>query len=94
MPYAFPLTLGWDFSGVIEALGSQVSSFAVGDAVFSRPDVRRNGSYAEYIVVRAAELARKPKTISHVEAASIPLVGITAWESIVAVGLSQPVRRR
>jgi NADPH:quinone reductase-like Zn-dependent oxidoreductase len=86
VPYAFPLTLGWDFSGVIEALGSQVSSFAVGDAVFSRPDVRRDGSYAEYIVVRAAELARKPKTISHVEAASIPLVGITAWESIVAVG--------
>ena len=86
VPYVFPLTLGWDFSGVIEALGSQVSSFAVGDAVFSRPDVRRDGSYAEYIAVRAVELARKPKTISHVEAASIPLVGITAWESIVAVG--------
>jgi NADPH:quinone reductase-like Zn-dependent oxidoreductase len=86
VPYVFPLTLGWDFSGVIEALGSEVSSFAVGDAVFSRPDVRRDGSYAEYIAVRAVELARKPKTISHVEAASIPLVGITAWESIVAVG--------
>ena len=86
VPYVFPLTLGWDFSGVIEKLGSQVSSFAVGDAVFSRPDVRRDGSYAEYIAVRAVELARKPKTISHVEAASIPLVGITAWESIVAVG--------
>jgi NADPH:quinone reductase-like Zn-dependent oxidoreductase len=86
VPYVFPLTLGWDFSGVIEALGSEVSSFAVGDAVFSRPDVRRDGSYAEYIAVRAVELARKPKTISHVEAASIPLAGITAWESIVAVG--------
>ena len=86
VPYVFPLTLGWDFSGVIEELGSQVSSFAVGDAVFSRPDVRRDGSYAEYIAVRAVELARKPKTISHVEAASIPLAGITAWESIVAVG--------
>ena len=86
VPYVFPLTLGWDFSGVIEELGSQVSSFAAGDAVFARPDVRRDGSYAEYIAVRAVELARKPKTISHVEAASIPLVGITAWESIVAVG--------
>jgi NADPH:quinone reductase-like Zn-dependent oxidoreductase len=51
VPYAFPLTLGWDFSGVIEALGSEVSSFAVGDAVFSRPDIRRDGSYAEYIAV-------------------------------------------
>jgi NADPH:quinone reductase-like Zn-dependent oxidoreductase len=90
VPYVFPLTLGWDFSGVIEGLGSQVSSFAVGDAVFSRPDVRRDGSYAEYIVVRAVELARKPKTISHVEAASIPLAGITAWESIVAVGTLAP----
>jgi NADPH:quinone reductase-like Zn-dependent oxidoreductase len=86
VPYVFPLTLGWDFSGVIEELGSQVSSFAAGDAVFARPDVRRDGSYAEYIAVRAVELARKPKTISHVEAASIPLAGITAWESIVAVG--------
>jgi len=86
VPYVFPLTLGWDFSGVIEELGSEVSTFAVGDAVFSRPEVRRDGSYAEYIAVRAVELARKPKTISHVEAASIPLAGITAWESIVAVG--------
>ena len=94
VPYVFPLTLGWDFSGVIEGLGSQVSSFAVGDAVFSRPDVRRDGSYAEYIAVRAVELARKPKTISHVEAASIPLAGITAWETIVSVGTLAPVSRR
>jgi NADPH:quinone reductase-like Zn-dependent oxidoreductase len=86
VPYVFPLTLGWDFSGVIEALGSEVSSFAIGDAVFSRPDIRRNGSYAEYIAVRAVEIARKPKTISHVEAASIPLAGITAWETIVSIG--------
>jgi NADPH:quinone reductase-like Zn-dependent oxidoreductase len=86
VPYAFPLTLGWDFSGVIEALGSEVSSFAVGDAVFSRPDIRRDGSYAEYIAVRAVEIAKKPKTISHVEAASIPLAGITAWETIVSIG--------
>jgi NADPH:quinone reductase-like Zn-dependent oxidoreductase len=80
------LTLGWDFSGVIEALGSEVSGLAVGDAVFSRPDIRRDGSYAEYVAVRAVEIARKPKTISHIEAASIPLVGITAWETIVSVG--------
>jgi NADPH:quinone reductase-like Zn-dependent oxidoreductase len=86
VPYVFPLTLGWDFSGVIEALGSEVSGLAVGDAVFSRPDIRRDGSYAEYVAVRAVEIARKPKTISHIEAASIPLVGITAWETIVSVG--------
>ena len=86
VPYVLPLTLGWDFSGVIEALGGEVANFAIGDAVFSRPDIRRNGSYAEYIAVRAVELARRPKTISHVEAASIPLAGITAWETVVTIG--------
>jgi NADPH:quinone reductase-like Zn-dependent oxidoreductase len=73
IPYVFPLTLGWDFSGVIEALGAQVSDFRVGEAVFSRPDIARNGTYAEYVSVRATEIARKPKTISHLEAASLPL---------------------
>ena len=86
IPYALPLTLGWDFSGIIEALGAEVSGFQVGEAVFSRPDIKRDGSYAEYIAVRAGEIARKPKTISHVEAASLPLAGITAWETIVTVG--------
>ncbi len=80
--YAFPLTLGWDVSGVVEAVGADVSRFNVGDAVFSRPDITRNGTYAEYVAVREDELAHKPKTVSHVEAASLPLAGITAWEAL------------
>ncbi|BBI99969.1 oxidoreductase [Ferrigenium kumadai] len=81
--YQFPLTLGWDVSGVVDAVGSKVTRFKVGDAVFSRPDIRRNGTYAEYVAIREDELALKPGTISHVEAATLPLAGIAAWEAIV-----------
>lgn len=80
--YKFPLTLGWDVSGIVEATGINATRFKVGDAVFSRPDIKRNGTYSEYIAIREHELAHKPKTISHVEAASLPLVGITAWEAL------------
>jgi len=86
VPHVFPLTLGWDFSGIIEAIGEDASGFQIGDAVFCRPAIARDGAYAEYIAVKTNELAAKPKTISHVEAAAIPLAGITAWESLVRVG--------
>ena len=81
--YEMPLTLGWDVSGVVESVGADVTRFKVGDAVYSRPDIKRNGSYAEYVVVREDELAFKPQTISHAEAASLPLAGITAWEVMI-----------
>jgi NADPH:quinone reductase-like Zn-dependent oxidoreductase len=84
IPYQFPLTLGWDVSGVVEATGKDVTRFKAGDAVFSRPDIKRNGTYAEYVAIREDELAHKPKTISHIEAASLPLAGIAAWEAIIA----------
>lgn len=83
IPYPFPLTLGWDVSGVVEAVGAAASRFKVGDAVFSRPDIKRNGTYAEFVAIREDEVAHKPKTISHAEAASLPLAGITAWEALV-----------
>ena len=80
--HPLPLTLGWDVSGVVEAVGAGVSRFKVGDTVFSRPDIKRNGTYAEYVAIREDEIAYKPKTVSHVEAASLPLAGITAWEAL------------
>lgn len=80
--YNFPLTLGWDVSGIVESTGVDVTRFKVGDAVYSRPDVKRNGCYAEYVAVAEHELALKPNTISHVEAAALPLAGITAWEAL------------
>lgn len=80
--YSMPVILGWDVSGIVASLGENVSKFKIGDAVFSRPDVKRNGTYAEFIAVKADEVTLKPKTISHVEAASLPLAGITAWEAL------------
>lgn len=82
IPYQMPLTMGWDVSGVVEKTGPAVTKFKPGDAVYSRPDIRRNGAYAEYVAVRESEIAFKPATVSHVEAASLPLVSITAWESL------------
>jgi len=81
--HTLPLTLGWDVSGTIEKVGSEVKTLQKGNEVYSRPDVKRNGTYAEYIVVKANEVALKPATISHIEAATIPLAGITAWEMLV-----------
>lgn len=82
IPYDMPLIMGWDVSGIVEQTGPAVTRFKPGDAVYSRPDIARNGAYAEYIAVREREIAFKPATISHVEAASLPLVSITAWESL------------
>ena len=58
--YQLPVILGWDVSGIVEEVGSHVKDFQVGDAVYSRPDLTRNGGYAEYIAIRAAEVAAKP----------------------------------
>jgi NADPH:quinone reductase-like Zn-dependent oxidoreductase len=93
IPHRLPLTLGWDLSGVVQAVGSDVQDWQPGDAVFSRPDLARDGSYAEFIAVRALECARKPRTISHVEAASLPLAGITAWEAMVTTARVQAGQR-
>lgn len=80
--HQMPLTLGWDVSGVVEQVGADVTHLAVGDAVYSRPDITRDGSYAEYIVVRASEVAAKPETLSHNQAAAVPLAGLTAWQAL------------
>ncbi|WP_027866024.1 NADP-dependent oxidoreductase [Massilia alkalitolerans] len=93
IPHQMPLTLGWDVSGVVAAVGSQVTQWQVGDAVYSRPDLARNGTYAEFVAIRAHECARKPRTISHVEAASLPLAGITAWEAMMDTAQVQAGQR-
>lgn len=93
IPYQMPLIMGWDVSGIVERTGPAVTRFKPGDAVYSRPDIARNGAYAEYVAVRESEIAFKPATVSHVEAASLPLVSITAWESLfTTAGLSKGQR--
>jgi NADPH:quinone reductase-like Zn-dependent oxidoreductase len=86
IPFQMPFIPGWDVSGVVESIGNSVSSFSIGDSVYARPDITRAGTYAELISVRESEVARKPRTISHIEAGVLPLAGITAWEAIVTVG--------
>lgn len=77
-----PMIPGWDFSGTIQEVGPGVRRFKQGDDVFGRPDMGRDGSYAEYIVVRESEIALKPKSIDDVHAAAIPLTGLTAWQAL------------
>ena len=87
--HRFPLILGWDVSGVVEALGTGANRLKVGDAVFSRPDIARNGAYAEFIVMRESEVALKPKSLDYIHAAALPLAGLTGWQSLfVAAGLT------
>ncbi|MEM9073340.1 MAG: NADP-dependent oxidoreductase, partial [Myxococcota bacterium] len=81
----FPAILGMDLSGVVEAVGEKVTRFAPGDEVIASPSHRRMGTYAELIAVREDELARKPPSISHEEAASLPLVALTAWDALVGM---------
>ncbi|WP_224369071.1 zinc-dependent alcohol dehydrogenase family protein [Hyalangium versicolor] len=80
-----PVIIGYDASGVIEQVGSGVTDFKAGDEVFYTPELFQNphGTYAELSVVNASIIARKPPSLSHEEAAAVPLAGGTAWDAIV-----------
>src|SRR5215212_6946046 len=81
-----PIILGLDVSGVVEEVGPGVTDLAPGDEVYYTPEVfgpRSNGSYAEYHVAKAEIVAKKPASLSHEEAAAVPLAGGTAYEAIV-----------
>ena len=86
LPISFPYTMGYDVSGVIVEVGSKVSNFKKGDEVYSRPTGNIAGTIAEYTVVNEKEIALKPVNITHEEAASIPLAGLTAWQALVSKG--------
>ncbi len=81
-PTKLPLILGWDVSGEIEEVGSDIVNFRKGDEVYSRPDPTKNGTYAEYVVVKADLVNQKPKSIDHDKAAAVPLAGLTAWQGL------------
>ncbi|MDA3838821.1 MAG: NADP-dependent oxidoreductase [Candidatus Delongbacteria bacterium] len=86
MPISFPYIMGYDVSGVVLEVGDKVRKFKKGDEVFSRPNQMQAGSIAEYIVIKEEEVALKPSNISHEEAASIPLAGLTAWQALTTKG--------
>jgi len=83
LPYKLPLILGHDVAGVITKVGKNVKKFKVGDEVYARVRDHRIGTFAEFIAINEADAALKPKNLSMEEAASIPLVALTAWQVLV-----------
>jgi NADPH:quinone reductase-like Zn-dependent oxidoreductase len=82
LPYKMPLVLGHDVAGVVVKVGARVRQFKPGDEVYARVDDFRIGTFAQFVPVREASLAPKPKNLTMVEAASVPLVALTAWQAL------------
>ncbi|KCZ73051.1 Zn-dependent oxidoreductase, NADPH:quinone reductase [Candidatus Methanoperedens nitroreducens] len=92
VPLQFPATLGGDFSGVVEEVGEGVLGFKIGDEVYGYASILSggSGSFAEFALADAKSTAHKPKNTSHVEAAALPLTGVSAWQALVDhIGLSR-----
>jgi NADPH:quinone reductase-like Zn-dependent oxidoreductase len=87
-----PLTLGRDLSGTVETVGARVRDVSQGDAVYGMPDWDR-GTYAEYVVLKPAERAFKPRTSDHVGSAAVPLAALTAWQGLFDHGKLQSGQR-
>jgi NADPH:quinone reductase-like Zn-dependent oxidoreductase len=83
LPYRLPLILGNDVAGVVAFVGPKVRGFRPGDEVYARPSQDRIGTLAERIAIHESDLALKPRNLTMEEAASIPLVGLTAWQVLV-----------
>jgi NADPH:quinone reductase-like Zn-dependent oxidoreductase len=83
LPHRLPLILGHDVAGVAVGIGSRVRRFKHGDEVYARPPDGRIGAFAEFIAIREDDVAIKPTALSMEEAASIPLVGLTAWQALI-----------
>jgi alcohol dehydrogenase len=83
LPYRLPLILGNDLAGIVVRVGPRVRRFKAGDEVYARPDQDRIGAFAEFISIKEDAVANKPKELTMEEAASIPLVGLTAWQALI-----------
>lgn len=83
LPYRLPLILGNDVAGVVVRVGPKVRGFKPGDEVYARPSQDRIGTLAEFIAIDEADVALKPGNLSMEAAASIPLVGLTAWQVLI-----------
>jgi len=85
-PRSFPIIPGHEFSGEVAAVGGGVTDLAAGDLVYGLNDWFRDGAQAEYCVARAAEVARKPRSVDHVAAAVTPISALTAWQGLIERG--------
>jgi alcohol dehydrogenase len=86
LPYKTPFVLGHDVAGVVERVGEDVRHFKQGDEVYARADDLRIGTFAEFIAIRESSVAFKPANLTMEEAASLPLVALTAWQALVEIG--------
>lgn len=92
-PAPFPVILGSDVSGVVEAVATDVQGFSVGDEVFGMvrfPSFGESAAYAEYVAAPASDLALKPASVDHVHAAGAPMTGLTAWQFLIELGHNEP----
>jgi NADPH:quinone reductase-like Zn-dependent oxidoreductase len=90
LPYKTPFALGHDLAGIVAQTGAKVTRFAVGDEVFGRARDGRIGTFAQRLAVHEDDLARKPRSLSMPEAASVPLVALTAWQALVELAQVRP----
>src|SRR5688572_23959095 len=86
----FPIILGYDVSGVVVKCGKRVDTWQPGDEIFATANLFRNGANADYVAIDARSAARKPRSVNHVTAAALPLVGQTAWEALHLRARIQP----
>ncbi|GAB3716852.1 NADP-dependent oxidoreductase [Spirosoma flavus] len=89
----WPLIVGCDAAGIVEAMGTEVTSFKIGDEVFGCPNFPGNGSYAEYVAAKASQFALKPKSLSFNQAAAVPLTALVAWAGLFELGNLQAGQR-
>lgn len=90
LPQPLPLTLGSDLSGIVDALGPDVADFSRGDAVYGVTNSRFTDAYAEYAIAHAEKIAHKPRELTDLEAASVPVVAVTAWQMLFDVAQLKP----
>ena len=86
LPYRTPFVLGHDVAGTVVRTGPKARRFKAGDAIYARPRDHRVGTFAEFIAIDETDVALKPRNLNMTEAASVPLVGLTAWQALVEVG--------
>jgi NADPH:quinone reductase-like Zn-dependent oxidoreductase len=94
LPYRPPFVLGHDVAGIVTRVGPKVRRFKAGDEAYARPRDHRVGTFAEFIAINETDVALKPKNISMEQAASIPLVGLTAWQARIEVSKVKAQVRR
>jgi NADPH:quinone reductase-like Zn-dependent oxidoreductase len=82
LPQPLPITLGSDLSGKVVAIGPGTSEIGIGDEVFGVTNTQFLGAYAEYAVASRGMLAKKPRSLTYIEAASVPVVAVTAWQAL------------